>query len=673
MSSTGAGGWVATNALATRIAFVSIVALLLVFGLVMMFSASSVISYSLEENPAALFSRQIIYAVLGLILAVVLALFNYNLLFDKAAFFSYLFWLVIVGLIGYALLQDTAILGSHRQIDLGPVSVQPGEFVKIAILLVLVHLVERVSATGLHWQLVLCMLAAILIPLVLLAAQPDLGTLLIAAAGILAVLWMGGFPKRIVFVIVVILIAAALVMVLVADFRQSRIGAFLNPQADPLGSGYQILNAFYAFGDGGAFGVGIGMSKQKFGYLPEAHNDFIFAIVGEELGLVGALAVVALFFGLLIFGLAIARQAPNRGGTLIAAVATVLISTQAFLNMLCVVGAAPVTGKPLPFFSAGGSSLLSTMFLVGLILSVSMHTHQAAPHELRREQLRLIDGGRNRHKEVSRPGEKRPRRTEEPVALPISALERIFGRGLVNMPEHASGRASAARPASAARSARVSSAKKDTARIPVAISTAIARHPTTAPAVSLGALRKNRSGLAQRVAIKPSVPMLSTPSRFAVARPAPTRPAPTPTPPTPMLPSRLVPIIPLRAQETYGRVATHRRAHKGTTKSVTNKGIVGSASQDVDESATRGGTTKSVAQSRTQGMAKSTTNGSTLPCIAQSAAHKNAFQSTTHRRTIQSTPHKGMAGRTSRSSAPRPVTVPQRRSAHKAAVHHPEN
>lgn len=158
------------------------------------------------------------------------------------------------------------------------------------------------------------------------------------------------------------------------------------------GDGYQAIQSLYAFGSGGVFGTGLGLSRQKYLYLPYAHTDFIYAIVGEELGLIGAVFVVVLF-GLFIFaGMRICRNAPDMFGCMLAGSFTVMIGFQACVNMACVTGIAPVTGKALPFISYGGSSLIATMIMIGIILSVSLRSKVGMSHERKRDNLRVIDG-----------------------------------------------------------------------------------------------------------------------------------------------------------------------------------------------------------------------------------------------------------------------------------------
>lgn len=378
--------------LLSRVGFLVTVACLLVFGLIMLYSASSVYSYNQSGDYTAVFFKQTIFVAVGAVLALIIALIPYQTFSFKlcAAALAICIPLLII------VMAEDAALGARRWIDFGFTTLQPSEFAKIAMMLVLAHLVERCRNEGYSKALIGLMIFACIVPLGLIIIEPDLGTTIIAVIGILAVLWFGGVPKRIVAALTLGMVLLAVLAIVGTGFRQTRITSWLEPESDPLGSGYQLLNSYYAFGGGGIFGVGLGLSKQKFNWLPQSENDFLFAIIGEELGLVGALLVMVLFMALVVMALKIAANAPNALGAMIAGGSGVIIGAQAFLNMLCVVGALPTTGKPLPFFSAGGSSVISTMILVGLILSVSLQSSGSTIYDFRREQFSVVTGGNKR-------------------------------------------------------------------------------------------------------------------------------------------------------------------------------------------------------------------------------------------------------------------------------------
>lgn len=378
-----------------RLLLIATTVILLAFGLVMIYSASSIVGLNEHGDSSYYFTRQLSLILVGLVVLGVAAWIPYAVWENV---FSWLVWGLLLLLLILTLALGTEELGAKRWVTLFGQSFQPSEFAKIALILVTAGLVVRLREQRIDLRTFIVLIAiAVAAPIILIAFQKDLGTVIIAVFGILAVLWFGEFPRIPIFIGIGLLAVIGISSIAIEGYRQARIAAFIDPWSDPLGSGYQIINAFYAFSDGGLFGVGLGMSRQKFLYLPEAHNDFIFAIIGEELGLFGALVVVALFVAFLYASFKIARNAPDLLGRIIAGTSATLIGVQAFLNIACVVGLAPVTGKPLPFISYGGTSVVAALILVGLILSVSFHSNVSDAASKRRDQLLVLDGGaRNR-------------------------------------------------------------------------------------------------------------------------------------------------------------------------------------------------------------------------------------------------------------------------------------
>jgi len=343
---------------------------LTLFGLVMIYSASSITASVKEGSAWHYFVRQLIFIGLGTAVAFSLSRLDYRKLQSR----SMGLWMV-----GNALLVVTLVIGvvrggARRWIPLGLFNLQPSELAKIACVLV-------VSAMALEWmrgrtetQRFLGGVAMVAgIPSLLIILQPDLGTTLTLVAAVAMVLILAGIDWRWAMGAFVGGVALVALAIAVEPYRVKRVLAFLDPWADPQGKGYQTIQALLAFGTGGIDGVGLGLSRQKFFYLPEAHTDFILAIIGEEAGLLGALSVVA---GMAIFvwaGFRIASGAKDPYGRLVAGGLTGMIAFQAALNMAAVTGLMPITGKPLPFVSYGGSSILVTMICVGLVLSVSQY------------------------------------------------------------------------------------------------------------------------------------------------------------------------------------------------------------------------------------------------------------------------------------------------------------
>ena len=292
--------------------------------------------------------------------------------------------------------------GARRWIPLGFTQLQPSELTKIACVLVAAALAVEWQRGRLDTSEYLKKLGIYVgVPAVLIVFQPDLGTAILMAVGVGIVLFLGGIELRWVGLAGALIVAFGVFAVAIAPYRLARVTTAFNPWDDAQGKGYQAVQALLAFGTGGIKGVGLGLSRQKFFYLPEAHTDFIFAIIGEEAGLIGTLAVVAAFVVLLYAGIRIATGARDPFGRLVAGALTGMLAFQAALNMAAVTGIFPVTGKPLPFISYGGSSMLVTLVCVGLILSVSefgAHAPRAVRATPRSEErVRANPDERRRH------------------------------------------------------------------------------------------------------------------------------------------------------------------------------------------------------------------------------------------------------------------------------------
>lgn len=374
--------------MAPRLILIAITAALVCFGFVMIFSASSVKAISESGNPTAYLSRQVFTAAIGLAAAVVIARADYHVFTKRLGFF----WaLMIASLVAVYFLGDETN-GASRWISIFGVRVQPSEFAKIVICVSMAYIADqfygkRSMSLG---QAALYTVGLVGVPLGLILIQPDKGTTGVIVIMVLAILVSAGFPGDYMVKIVGFCVTIALIIALADDYSRQRILTMINPASDPYDTGYQLNQGFIAFGSGGLFGVGIGMSRQKYSYLPEAHNDFIFAIIGEELGLVGTLLVLAAFFFLAYEAWKIADNAPDLQGRLIVMGCITLIITQFFLNVTGVLGLFPLSGKPLPFLSYGGSSIIVSIMLIGLIVSVSKQS--ALPeteHDRRRQAMSL--------------------------------------------------------------------------------------------------------------------------------------------------------------------------------------------------------------------------------------------------------------------------------------------
>lgn len=381
------------------ILLLAVLALTLI-GLVMIYSASSIESIHEGGGAADYVFDQLKFALIGIVAAFILwkiiplDAWNGPLLWGV--------WGAGVLLLILTWIMGTAALGAQRWLQLGPIGLQPSEFAKVAFVLVAAKTFEDFRTGSISISRTVVQTLMVLVPTMFLyVTQSDLGTTVIIAVGILAVLWLGEMPKG---VIVGIIVAGALFVLFAifgTGYRSDRM-IYLNPWDDGeggYGAGYQIIHSFFALSEGGLFGVGLGNSHEKYLYLPEAETDFIFAIIGEETGLFGALVVIALFLALLYAGLRIAQSASSSFGTMLAGGLSIMIVFQAFLNIGFVIGAFPTTGKPLPFISSGGSSIIATFIMIGLILEVSEDAASPSIYERRRADLRVVrvaDGGAGR-------------------------------------------------------------------------------------------------------------------------------------------------------------------------------------------------------------------------------------------------------------------------------------
>lgn len=350
---------------------------LTLIGLVMVLSASSVESYTQGGSSYAVFGRQLVFCLVGLVAFWVGLRIRPSTLRALAPTCLACSFLLLAAVLvpGVGHVRG----GARSWFVLGPISIQPAELAKISLALWGAHvLASRQRMLG-NWRQALSPLVPVTCVLfTLIVLEPDLGTALSLAIVLYALLFVAGVPMRLLVALTVGGLVGAVALGLSAGYRQARIVSFLSPNAsDPLGSAYQARQALYSLADGGLFGVGLGQGRAKWDYLPNAHNDFIFAIVGEELGMLGALAVLVLF-GLLAFvGLRIAARTIDPWMKLVVATLTIWMVSQALINIGYVVGLLPVTGIPLPLVSSGGSALVTALFVGGLLANAARHEPEA--------------------------------------------------------------------------------------------------------------------------------------------------------------------------------------------------------------------------------------------------------------------------------------------------------
>jgi cell division protein FtsW len=348
--------------------------LLLSVGVVMVYSASAIVAADRFQDPYLFLKKQLLWALLGSVCLLGALHFDYRRL-------EGLGWplLLSVGVLLVLVLVPPlaqSINGTRRWLRLGPVSFQPAELAKLALVVYLAaFLARRRDELGDVRRGFLPPLAVAAALAALVLAQPDLGACLTLMAVTFAMLYLGGTRGRHLAAVAAAALPLLALAVWIAPYRVRRITTFLDPWADPRGGGFQIIQSWLALGSGGLFGRGIGESRQKLFYLPEAHTDFIFAIVGEELGFLGALALISAFVVLVWRGLRVGLRAPDLFGAHLALGITLLIATQTLINLGVVTGLLPTKGLPLPFISFGGSALLTTMLATGVLLNISQHTH----------------------------------------------------------------------------------------------------------------------------------------------------------------------------------------------------------------------------------------------------------------------------------------------------------
>ena len=347
---------------------------LVAFGLVMVYSATSAAAAVGGNDPSYYLKRQGVYAALGIVLMILAQRWDYRRLRALAPVLvlSSLVLLVAVLAIG------PPINGARRWISLGPAVFQPSELAKVALAVwASAYLSKRKAPRDLKqlWRPVgalTCVFAALLV------LEPDLGTTIALCLMLVGILVVSGTPGRLLLTAGGIAGTAGLAAIWMKPYSRTRFFAFLHPAQDAAGAGYQILQAQIGMGSGGAFGVGLGQGIQKIFYLPEAHTDMMLANIGEELGLVGVTAVVAAYALFAYAGLDIALRCKDPFGKRLAAGLTVLVCGQAAVNVLAVMGAAPLTGIPLPFLSYGGSSLVVLLGSVGILLNIAQRGDRAA-------------------------------------------------------------------------------------------------------------------------------------------------------------------------------------------------------------------------------------------------------------------------------------------------------
>jgi cell division protein FtsW len=338
---------------------------IILFGVIMVFSASYMYATENMGSSYHFLFKQLIFVALGLVGALFFSklkiLFLYKNAYRINAFLGVVVTLTLIpGL-------RVIIKGSSRWLNLGFMHLQPGEFLKYSLMLASIRFFENFNNYTAKQRLVY--LSGIIYPLGVIILQPDFGTFFIAALIIGFIAFLSSFPRKYFYTALVMGMIGAFGILVAAPYRVKRLLTFLDPWKDPRGSGFQVIQSFLAFAHGSFFGQGLGNSNEKLFYLPEAYNDFIFSVIGEELGFVGVCATVLMYISLIFIGLKIAITLKSRVGSIMVSAIIFSIGFQAFMNMGVVLGVLPTKGLNLPFISYGGSSMVANLVALGLIFA----------------------------------------------------------------------------------------------------------------------------------------------------------------------------------------------------------------------------------------------------------------------------------------------------------------
>lgn len=350
--------------------FAAIIGLAL-FGVVMVYSASAFLAIHESGNQFAYFAKQAVSLLIGLAAMLLAMRVDYRVWRNSKIVYG-LLALVLVMLL--AVFAFPSINGARRWIRLPGLSIQPSELAKIALLLFLARFLERrAGEEHLFFRTLAPAVSVTGFLIILIVGEPDLGTAMMLGVICLALLFAAGARLAHIGVPLAAGAVGAVLMIVLFPWRMRRVLSFLDPWQDAQGAGYQVVQSLISVGSGGITGLGFAQGKQKMLFLPFAHSDFIFAVIGEELGLIGSLMIVLTFGVVLWRGITVSLAAPERFGKLLGLGIVIMIVAQAMLNMSVVLALVPTKGIPLPFISSGGSSLVPTLFAMGILLNISQH------------------------------------------------------------------------------------------------------------------------------------------------------------------------------------------------------------------------------------------------------------------------------------------------------------
>jgi cell division protein FtsW len=339
--------------------------LLVLVGLIMVLSSSYILAQEVYGNSAHLFVRQLFFVGIALVLALIISRTKITFWIKISPFLAMIASLAIA--LTFATSWGNSVKGASRWLEIGSFRLQPGEFAKYATLLYSIYFFENFDRLSINLRMF--HFVNLFMPMGLLVLQPDFGSFFICFSIIASICYLSSFPRKIFYPTLIGGIIASAAILMAQPYRVRRLLTFLDPWKNPQGSGFQIIQSYLAFANGAVFGTGLGNSNEKLFYLPEAHNDFIFSVIGEELGFAGVLAFILAYMFLILMGFRIALRLRDKKARLLVAGITFTIGIQALVNMGVVLGLLPTKGLNLPFVSSGGSSMIANFIGVGLIMA----------------------------------------------------------------------------------------------------------------------------------------------------------------------------------------------------------------------------------------------------------------------------------------------------------------
>lgn len=354
----------------TRINLLTIAIVLICVGIVMIYSSSSIYAWERYGDSFYFLKRHLVFITVGVLLTFLAMVFDYRLFRKYTRFLFWVAFLLLVLVLIPGLGREVS--GARRWFRFKFISFQPSEFANLALIIYIADFIcrkgDQIKTLLKGFIPPICALGAIS---VLILLQPDLGTTIALGSVVLIMLYISGVRSRYILSLILCSLPMVYILVFSVPYRKARILAFLNPWLDPKGTGFQIIQSQIAIGSGGLFGVGLGHSQQKLFYLPAAHTDFIFSIIGEELGLFGTLGIIVLFMIFIQQGLKIIKNAQDKFGYFLALGLVLMISLKAIVNIGVSCGVFPTKGFPLPFISYGGSSLIFDLVSLGILINIA--------------------------------------------------------------------------------------------------------------------------------------------------------------------------------------------------------------------------------------------------------------------------------------------------------------